>query len=104
MNYSPKPRSKYNNLPLGLLAGLLTPLIVFVLVWLFSETGDASLEFFYKGLKKGKILTNILSLCTLADLLVFYFFLRQKRYYSARGVILAVFIIALWVIFTKLSF
>jgi len=103
MTITPKGRSKYDNMPLGLILGLLFPALVFVLVWAFSETGGASLKTFFLGLKKGQILTNILSLCTIADLLLFYIFLRKKRYQTVRGIILAVFLIAMWVIFTKLS-
>jgi hypothetical protein len=103
MNITPKRTSKYNNMTLGLILGLLLPALVFVLVWAFSDTGGASLRTFFMGLKEGQILTNILSLCTLADLLLFYMFLRKRRYQTVRGIILAVFLIALWVIFTKIS-
>lgn len=101
MTYSTNKRSKYNNVPLGLITGLLLPLITYVIVWYFSDTGGASLDTYFLAQKEGKILTNIISLCSLSNLALFFFFLRKNRYHSVRGVIMAVFLIALWVIITK---
>ena len=94
-------RSKYNNIPLGLALGLFLPIIIFILIWAYNTGGDIPLTEYYNTHKEASVHTNIISLCTIPNLLLFYIFLQKNRYYTVRGVILSVFIIVFWVIFTK---
>ncbi len=96
-----KQNLKYDNVPIGLIFGFVLPFLVYIVVWLLSDTGGANLYTYFQAQKEGKILTNVVSLCTLSNLGLFFFFLKKNYYNSVRGVILSVFLIAFWVVLTK---
>jgi hypothetical protein len=84
-------KGKFNNLWIGLGAGILVPLIALTCYY-FARYSDLSLVNFVKVYQNLGILTHIVSLAVLPNLLVFFLFIRQNLLKSARGVLLATFL------------
>jgi len=83
---------RYDTFLTGFIAGLVTPLIMFVLYWLFFHHQLAFPVRFVRFLMGGNMLSNVVKICTLANLLVFYLGLSKKMDRFCRGVILSIFI------------
>lgn len=75
---------------IGLLAGLLFPMIMFFLYWLFFHHTITFPERFIKYLRTGYLLSNVIKICGLGDLLIFYLGLNAKLDKFSRGVIISV--------------
>ncbi len=88
-------KNRYNNLWIGLLAGLLLPVIVMFVFYLFSFYGFTIKEFIH-FLIKMEIASKFLVLAVISNLLVFFLFIRLNYFYSARGVVLATILFALF--------
>ncbi len=80
---------------IGLLAGLLLPVIVMFVFYLFSFYGF-TIEEFIHFLIKMEIASKFLVLAVISNLLVFFLFIRLNYFYSARGVVLATILFALF--------
>jgi len=74
----------------GLIVGLVFPGIIFFLYWLIFHNYLSFPRGFYRYLKGGYLLSNIIKLCGLGDLIVFYFGLRKKMDKFSKGVIVSV--------------
>ena len=83
--------NRFNNLWIGLGAGILLPVIALILYY-FARYSDLGLVDFFKVYRNLGILTHIISLSVLPDLLVFFLFIRKNYLRSARGVLLATFL------------
>jgi hypothetical protein len=86
--------SKYNRLIVGLIPGIIVPIITLIIFFLFKSGVSNFFDYVHFMIRLG-VFSSILSLCPLPNLAVFFFFLNKSYYYSARGVILATFI---WVL------
>jgi hypothetical protein len=62
-----------NNLHLGLLLGLIAPSVVYFIIYLVGFKNITFFEFF-NLLNEKNVFTKVLSLCALANLLVFFIF------------------------------
>ena len=93
-------RAGFNNMYLGLLAGLLVPVLVMAIFYLiafdFLSPGD-----FLQSLISKKKLSSVISLGVIPNLLVFFIFIRLNYLYSARGVLAATLVFALIIVITK---
>ena len=94
-----KPK-KYNNLRIGLILGILAPLLGFYIVYL---AGFGGLDFgdFLARLMETRKLSAIISLSVIPNLLLFFIFIWLDYLYSARGVLASTLLFALVVIVTK---
>lgn len=95
MNGIMKLKKKYDSLPLGLVLGLLGPLVGFViygLLWsiYFGKPFDYFVNGIFLGVKDFQ--SSIVALSLLFNLVPFFIFIRSDRYLSARGVLMAIFI------------
>ena len=98
-----KAKSKYNNIPLGIILGLVSPIIVFLLFYAVKTIEEPmGLLLFIKQYYFRSVLPNILSLCAIPNLLIFWLFLQKGRYLSSRGVIISIFLLLIWVIIEKI--
>ena len=88
---------------MGLIAGLLVPLLALVIFWLISFP-DAAFGEFISIIVSRKKFSSLISLSVVPDLLVFFIFLWLNYLYSARGVMASVFLLALIVVLTKFLF
>lgn len=94
---------KYDNLKLGLLLGIIAPVITMVLIYLVKFT-DYNLSELIDFLVEKKVFTKIVSLCVIPNLALFFLFLNKYLYRSARGILLATILFAVFVFITKFSF
>lgn len=89
-----------NNKLTGLLFGLIVPFLALIIVYLTGFSGFRFIDFFRYTISKN-ILQNLVSLCGLANLPLFYLFIRSESYESVKGVILATFLLVLLVVILK---
>ena len=100
MKYLPKP--KYDSVLLGTVLGLLAPMLVFITYYLIVCRG-MYLPAFLHYLGNGELFIPIISLCCfVSNLLLFFIFIWTKRDKSARGVLQATFVYAIYVCIMKL--
>jgi len=93
-------KAQTNNLVLGIFLGLIAPTIVYFIIYLTGFKNISFVDFFYL-LNEKNVFTKILSLCGLANLLVFFIFIWTNRLRSARGVLVATFIFTIIVLLLR---
>lgn len=91
---------RLNNIRLGVFLGLVAPSIVYIVIYIAGFQTLTFVDFFYLLNEKG-VFTKILSLCALANLLVFFIFIWTQRLLSARGVLIATFIFTIIVLMLR---
>lgn len=92
---------KYDNQILGLIIGLIAPLLV-MLVYYQLNFSYMKISSFIFDMFLRNVLVPLLSLCAVANLLCFYIFIWTNKNYSAKGVIFATMIYAFLVFGYKL--
>jgi hypothetical protein len=92
--------SRYNDVRLGLAAGLVVPLIT-VLIFYQVRFSHLSLVEFFSSLISRNVLSSLLSLCVIPNLLVFFIFIWTNLLYLARGVLMATFVFAAIILIVK---
>jgi len=95
-------KSKLNNLKLGLTLGILAPVITMVLVYFSNFTAYDFTELIGYLLDK-QLFTKIVSLCVIPNLILFFIFIWLNYLYSARGVLMATILFAIFVFITKFA-
>lgn len=109
--YNLRIRKKKNtgpdNLLAGLIIGLLFPTIGVLILYFFWGGGDVknyvSMFFDIKS-SRINVASKILSLAMFTNLIPFYFFLNKKKYRTARGIILSMFIYGIIILLYKFVF
>ncbi|MBI4945639.1 MAG: hypothetical protein HY840_04470 [Bacteroidetes bacterium] len=99
MNYTFK--KKFDSMTIGAVTGLISPLISLFTFYLVKYSHITFSQFFNTILLGYNILAPVISLCVIINLLVFFIFLWTNRNYSARGVLLATFVYAGYVMYQK---
>ena len=92
--------NRYNNIRVGLVLGLLVPLLGFVIVYLVAFRGMSFTEYL-ELLSYRKRLSSVVSLSVIPNLLLFFIFIWLNYLYSARGVLASTLVFALVVVITK---
>ena len=92
---------KFDATWIGVIAGLFSPLIALFIFYLVKYSHLSFAQFFKDILLGYGVLTSVISLCVIVNLLVFFIFLWTNRNRSARGVLLATFIYAGFVVYQK---
>jgi hypothetical protein len=82
-------RTKLNNFILGIVAGLILPLLSLVGYWLWSFKFLNFIPQFFNFLLLGKVLSAVLSLCLIPNLGMFFLFINKEYYKTTRGIILS---------------
>lgn len=95
-------KKKWNSLKLGLLLGIVLPLLVMVGFY-FWKFDAMDFQYFWDKLFEMNIFSKFLSVCVYPNLLLFFVFIWKNRLLSARGVLLATFILAFVVMIIKFS-
>lgn len=90
-----KEKKSLNNLIIGIISGLILPIISIYFFYLFQGSFNGPFEEYIKQVLEYKAITQILSVCMLANLGLFFIFLQTIRYKSARGVLFATIIYAI---------
>lgn len=95
-----RKRNKPDTVGVGLLAGLLLPVLIFFMVYLIKETTVSFTEYI-KGMWKMQALIKLVSLCVFANVAVFWIFLKKKYEKAARGVLGATILYAFIVLISR---
>ncbi len=94
--------SKIDNLKLGILLGILAPVLTMLVIYLVQFTEHNFKELIDVLISK-RVFTKIVSLCVIPNLALFFLFLNKNNFKSARGVLLATIFFALFVFITKFT-
>ncbi len=86
---------KLDNFWIGLLFGILFPLVLLTLYWLFFYHKLGFPQRFIRYLMMGQILSNVLKMCGLGNLALFYFGLHYKIDRFNKGIVVSVLIYVL---------
>jgi hypothetical protein len=92
--------SRYNDVRLGLAAGLIVPLITVFIFYLVKFNHYSLVEFFSAMISRN-VLSSLLSICVIPNLLIFFIFIWTNMLYTARGVLMATFVFAVMVVIVK---
>ncbi len=95
-----RKRNKFDTVEVGLIAGLILPLVIFFVVFLVNESAVPFAEYI-EGMWKMQALIKLGSLCVFANVAVFWVFLKMKYEKSARGVLGATILYALIVLISR---
>jgi hypothetical protein len=93
-------KSKVNNIYLGIILGIIVPVITVLLAYKI-RFNHYNLEEFFNLLVQRKVLSSLLSLCVIPNLLVFLIFIWLNYLYSARGVLLSTFLVGFIIVVVK---
>jgi amino acid permease len=77
---------KYDKVYLGAVAGFIIPILIVLVVYLFS-TGNRSLVEYFQRIIAADILTHIISLCVFPNIFLFLIFNRLDMLRATRGVL-----------------
>lgn len=77
---------KYDTVKIGALSGFLLPVLIGLVIYLFSS-GDLNIVQYYKKLSGSNIVTHIVSLCVFPNVLIFLLFNWQDMIDAAKGVL-----------------
>jgi hypothetical protein len=91
---------KYDKLAIGILSGLILPLIVGFIIYAFSA-GDMGLRAFLVKIADSKVITHSISLCVFPNVLIFLGFNRLDMLKATKGVLAITIIWALIVFGVK---
>ena len=92
--------SGYNNIRLGVVLGLLAPLLALAVIYMVAFR-DMSFGEFLELLASRRKLSSMISLSVIPNLLLFFIFIWLNYLYSARGVLASTLVVALIVVITK---
>ncbi len=93
---------KVDNIFSGLAGGLIMPLIVLAGYFSIHDPKLSLIDVFHR-LLESRVMSYYLSLCAIANLLLFFIFLRFNAEKAALGVLGATIVYAFTVLFLKLS-
>jgi hypothetical protein len=92
--------NKYDKLYIGIITGIIAPLIGVIIFYLINFSSETILNFLTESVKN-KLLSPLLSLCAIINLGLFYLYLHFNYLYNARGVILSTLIFGLVIVIIK---
>lgn len=94
-----KATVKYDQLVVGLISGVLVPVIAFIIAWM--AISDDSLATYFRQFQQMNRLSSLISLSALPNLLIFFIFIWLNMYRAARGVIFATLLLAFSMLIIK---
>lgn len=92
---------KADKIWVGILTGIVLPLIVLAIVYV-SSFGYMTMPQFLRRLVFANIILKLISLCAVANLGAFFLFYRVEYDKASRGVVFATMILAFVVVFQKI--
>ena len=95
-------KSKFNKQIIGLISGLLVPIIAIFVFYLFNKYRLGSFEYFVNRFVMLHLTSHIVSLSVIPNMAVFYLFIKKNFLHSARGVVLSTMIYGVIIIVLKL--
>jgi hypothetical protein len=89
-----------NNVFIGLIAGLVGP-IIGILCFYFYNFKHSPIGSFFRMAAQENLLSPLLSLCAVINLGVFFLFIKFNHLYSSRGVIISTFLYGIMIVVFK---
>ena len=77
---------KYDRLITGIISAVLLPVLVILMMWLFSS-GHDSLQTYLNKIANADIITHIITLCVFPNVFIFLIFNRFDMLHASRGVL-----------------
>lgn len=93
-------KSKIDNIGIGLIFGLLAPVIAIYVFFLLSNH-NMNLEEFFAHLFRYRLVSHMISIGAISNLAVFFAFIWLNYLKTARGVVFATLIFAIFVAIAK---
>lgn len=95
---------KKDNLSLGIVLGLLTPLVAFFLYYLFViMPNHIGLGDFLQAMKENKhMIPKVVSICLVLNGAVFYVYTQKRKDITAKGIFLVTMLYAIGILLLKL--
>ena len=90
----------FNSFWTGFIIGILSPVVCFMLYWLFVYSYMSFPGRFITYLITGNMLSNVLKVCTLGNLIWFYLSMKKNGDAASKGILTSVFIyliMVLWI-------
>ena len=91
---------RYNRFWIGLSLGILSPILVLVMYWLFFYAYMSFPVRFITYLLNGNMLANVIKVCVLGNLAWFYWSMKKTWDAASKGVLTSVFLyllLVLWI-------
>lgn len=82
-------QSKFDNMKLGTIMGLVVPATAILIVYLFTTHSKVSFSFFLDYWIHKSVMSKILSLALLPNLPVFFLYIWKNYYFTARGILMS---------------
>ena len=82
-------KSKFNKLSIGLVSGILIPIISILIFYFVNKYRFGSFERFVRHFVVYHLTSHLVSLSVIPNMAVFYLFIKKNFLYSAKGVVLA---------------
>jgi hypothetical protein len=93
---------KRDNLKLGLVLGLLGPILGLVTIYFLQYSGWTFTEFFENFINTNKLLTAIGSLSLLANVILFTIYINTHRDHTAKGIFLVTLVYGIGILVLKI--
>ncbi len=91
----------YNSVSLGAVIGVVMAVISIMAIYLIQFTDLTITEYFTALFQNKRLFAPVVSIAGIPNLGIFYLFINKNKYQSARGIILATFILVVIVILIK---
>lgn len=93
---------KYDKMMVGIIAGLIFPLVVALLIYFFTAQGRTISEYIDRIIK-ARILTHAITICVFPNVLIFLLFNRYDMLRASRGILAITIVWAISVFIIKFS-
>ena len=93
---------KKDNLKLGLVLGLIGPLLGLVVIYFIKFSSYGFGEFLDQFIHTNKLITSIGSLCLLANVIFFTLYINTQRDQTAKGIFLTTLVYGILILMLKL--
>ena len=93
---------KKDNLKLGIILGLIGPVLGLVVIYFLRFTSISFIEFIDLFLNTNKLITSIGALCLLANAILFTFYINTHRDNTAKGIFVTTLIYGICILILKI--
>ena len=93
---------KKDNLKLGIILGLIGPVLGLVVIYFLRFTSISFIEFIDLFLNTNKLITSIGALCLLANAILFTFYINTHRDNTAKGIFVTTLIYGIGILILKI--
>lgn len=93
---------KRDNLRLGILLGLIGPVLGLVIIYLIKFSSISFSEFLYEFIHTNKLITSIGALCLLANAVLFTLYINTQKDKTAKGIFVTTLVYGIAILVMKI--